>query len=78
MLAQGLYDDKGSLKGGLLDSDCIESRDWNLSAGQYKPFDFTQLRSNRSVAELIKELKSSEQDIIKGLDELLTMVEGWE
>jgi type I restriction enzyme M protein len=78
MLADGLYDDKGSLKDGLLDPDCIEARDWNLSAGQYKPFDFTQLKSDKSVSELIGTLKTTEQDIIKGLDKLLAMVEGWE
>lgn len=68
MLNEGLYDDKGALKDGLLDPDCIEAREWNLSAGQYKPFDFTQLKSDKSVAELISELKSIEQNIIKGLD----------
>lgn len=78
MLAEGLYDDKGTLKDGLLDPDCIEAREWNLSAGQYKPFDFTQLKSDKSVAELIGVLKTTEQDIIKGLDKLLAMVEGQE
>lgn len=75
MLEDGLYDDKGALKDGLLDPDCIEAREWNLSAGQYKPFDFTQLKSDKSVAELIGTLKATEQDIIKGLDRLLAMVE---
>ncbi|WP_164057729.1 type I restriction-modification system subunit M [Serratia marcescens] len=78
MLADGLYAGKGVLKDGLLDSDCIEARDWNLSAGQYKPFDFTQLKSDQSVAELIGALKTTEQEIIKGLDKLLAMVEGRE
>lgn len=77
MLAAGLYDD-GKLKDDLLDPDCIEARDWNISAGQYKPFDFTQLRSDKSVAELIGELKTTEQQIIVGLDKLLAMVEGRE
>ncbi len=78
MLTNGLYDEKGTLKDGLLEPDCIEARDWNLSAGQYKPFDFTQLKSDKSVAELIGALKTTEQDIIKGLDKLLAMVEGRE
>lgn len=81
MLAQGLYaEEKGqwTLQDGLLDPDCIEARDWNLSAGQYKPFDFTQLKSDKSVAELIGELKATEQQIISGLDKLLAMVEGRE
>ena len=78
MLAVGLYDEKRALKDGLLDPDCIEAREWNLSAGQYKPFDFTQLKSGKSVAELIGTLKTTEQDLIKGLDKLLAMVEGRE
>ncbi|PJF03344.1 type I restriction-modification system subunit M [Acinetobacter seifertii] len=78
MLANNLYDDKSVLQDGLLDPDCIEARDWNLSAGQYKPFDFTQLKSEKSVAELINTLKTTEQEIIKGLDKLLAMVEGRE
>ncbi|MBK6744671.1 MAG: SAM-dependent DNA methyltransferase [Hydrogenophilales bacterium] len=78
MLAAGLYDDKGQLKDGLLDPDCIEARDWNFSAGQYKPFDFTQLKSDKSVTELIGELRATEQQIIGGLDKLLAMVEGRE
>jgi len=78
MLAAKLYDEKGVLKDGLLDPDCIEARDWNLSAGQYKPFDFTQLKSEKSVTELIGELRTTEQQIIGGLDKLLAMVEGRE
>ena len=77
-LTAGLYDDKGQLKDDLLDPDCIEGRDWNLSAGQYKPFDFTQIKSDKSVSQLIGELKSTEQHIISGLDKLLAMVEGRE
>ncbi len=76
VLAEGLYDDKGTLKDGLLDPDCVEAREWNLSGGQYKPFDYTQLKSDKTVAELIGMLRSSEQDIIVGLDKLLAMVEG--
>ncbi len=78
MLEEGLYDDKGALKDGLLDPDCIEARDLNLSAGQYKPFDFAQLKSDKNVVELISELKTTELDIIKGLDKLLALVEGRE
>lgn len=78
MLAAGLYDEDGALKDGLLDPDCIEARDWILSAGQYKPFDFAQLKSDKSVAQLIAELKATEQQVIAGLDKLLEMVEGRE
>ncbi|MDP2177201.1 type I restriction-modification system subunit M [Methylicorpusculum sp.] len=78
ILDEGLYDDKGNLKDGLLDPDCIEARDWNLSAGQYKPFDFTQLKCDKSVVDLIGELRETEQQFIGGLDKLLAMVEGRE
>ena len=78
MLAEGLYDDKDTLKDGLLDPDCIEAREWNLSAGQYNPFDFTQLKGDKTVAELIGTLQGTERDIIEGLDKLLAMVEGRE
>lgn len=78
VLADGLYDDKGILKDGLLDPDCIEAREWNMSAGQYKPFDFAQLKGDKSVTELIVALTATERDIIKGLEKLMAMVEGRE
>jgi type I restriction enzyme M protein len=76
--SEGIYDKKGNLKEDLLDPDCIEARDWNLSAGQFKPFDFTQLKSDKSVSDLIGELRQAEEDILKGLDKLLAMVEDGE
>ncbi|RQY65626.1 type I restriction-modification system subunit M [Burkholderia stagnalis] len=76
MQATCLYDEKGALNVDLLDPDCIEAREWNLSSGQYKPFDLAQLKSDKSVSELIGELKATEQDIIQGLDRLLAMVGG--
>ena len=78
ILSTGLYDDTGTLKEGLLDPDCIEARDWNLSAAQYKPFDFTQFKSEKNVFQLIGEIKASEQKIIGGLDRLLAFMEGRE
>lgn len=78
MLAAGLYDEKGELRDGLLDPDCIEGRDWNLSAGQYKPFDFTQLKSDKSVSELIGDLRKVELQVLCGLRKLKHMVEGRE
>lgn len=75
---EGLYDNDGSLKEELLDPDCIEAREWNLSAGQYKPFDFAQLRSEKSVIELIDALRNTEMQIVQGLDKLKVMVEGQE
>lgn len=60
----------------LLDPDCIEAREWNLSAGQYKPFDFTTMESEVSVAALIDELRQLERGILDRLDHLQTMMEG--
>lgn len=75
--SEGIYE-KGNLKEDLLDPDCIEAREWNLSAGQYKPFDFTQLKSDKRVTELIGDLREAEEAILVGLDKLLAMVEGGE
>lgn len=72
-----LYED-GKLKEDLLDPDCIEARGWNLSAGQYKPFIFATVKSDKSVADMIRELKVKEQEFLIGLDKLLAMVEGRE
>jgi type I restriction enzyme M protein len=74
MLAEQLYDDKGVLKEGRLEPDCIEAREWNLSAGQFKPFDFAQLKSDKSISELIDELRSNEQRVMRSLDALQMMV----
>jgi type I restriction enzyme M protein len=65
-----------TLNAALLDPDCIEARDWNLSAGQYKPFDFAAMDSEVSVSALIDELRQLECGILDGLDRLQAMVEG--
>jgi type I restriction enzyme M protein len=75
MLSAGLYA-KGELKEGILDPDCVEAREWNLSAGQYKPFDFTQLKSERTAAQMIGDLRTIEENMLVGLDNLLAMLEG--
>lgn len=71
-----LYDEQGNLNEGLLDPDCIEARGWNLSASQYKPFNFEAVVSDKSVVEMIRELKQKEGEIVQGLDRLLAMVGG--
>jgi type I restriction enzyme M protein len=73
-----LYDDKGNLKEGLLDSECIEARGWDLRAGHYKPFMFSTVQSDKSVADMLRELQVKEQQIRGGIDKLLAMVEGRE
>ena len=76
--ATPIYDESGALIQGVLDPDCIESREWNLSAAHYKPFDFTQLRNDKSVIELVRDLRDKERDILSGFDRLVAMVEGQE
>jgi type I restriction enzyme M protein len=75
---EGIYEEDGTLKQNLLDPECIEARDWNLSAGQYKPFDFTRLRSDKSITQLIDAVMDHEVQIMNGLNKLKTMVEGAE
>ena len=70
-----LYDSRDKLNDGLLDPDCIEARGWNLSASQYKPFNFEAVVSDRSVVQTIRDLKQKEGEIIQGLDRLLAMVD---
>lgn len=69
-----LYDAKDKLNADYLDPDCIEARGWNLSAGQYKPFNFAVMENEQSVAEMIRELQAQEKEIMAGLDKLQAMV----
>lgn len=66
---------EGTLNPNLLTPDCIEAREWNLSAGQYKPFDFAESASDVTVTELIDELRGIERGILEGLDRLQAMME---
>jgi type I restriction enzyme M protein len=69
-----LYEDD-TLNTELLDPDCIEGRDWNLSAGQYKPFDFAEMAaSDVSVTQLLEQLHDSERNILEGLKRLQGML----
>ncbi|HDR3117569.1 hypothetical protein [Pseudomonas aeruginosa] len=70
-----LYDGD-TLNAALLDPDCIEARDWNLSAGQYKPFDFAAMDNEVSVTALIDELRQLERGILDGLDRLVVRPDG--
>ncbi len=76
VLSEDIYDESGVIRVGLLDPDCIEANGWNLSASQYKPFDYSQLKSEKNVGELINDLKATELEIIDGLEALLEMVGG--
>jgi type I restriction enzyme M protein len=58
----------------LLDPDCIEAQDLNLSAGRYKPFSLAAVEYDPP-AQIIAELQELEAQIQSGLEELLAMVE---
>jgi type I restriction enzyme M protein len=59
----------------LLDPDCIEAADLNLSAGRHKPFTFSAKQHKRP-EDLVRELDKAHDNIRKRLAALLSMVEG--
>lgn len=65
----------GSVDPILLEPDCIEANDYNLSAGRYKPFKL-QIASHEKPAVIIRRLQKMETNIQDGLSRLLEMVEG--
>lgn len=73
-----IFDTDGTVKSAfshLLDPDCIEAHDLNLSAGRYKPFSLAAVDYDPP-AQIIAELQALEEHIQVGLEELLAMVEG--
>ncbi|QDV85391.1 N-6 DNA methylase [Stieleria magnilauensis] len=72
------FEDVGTVKSDyleLLDPDCIEAADMNLSAGRHKPFVFSAKQHKRP-DDLIRKLDKVHEDIRKKLATLLSMVEG--
>lgn len=65
----------GSVDPTLLEPDCIEANDYNLSAGRYKPFKL-QSATHEKPAIIIRRLQKMEANIQAGLSRLLEMVEG--
>lgn len=73
--SEGKYNDDGTLaEPDLLENTCIESNDLNLTAGRYKPFILETTQYGKP-SELIKQLHNREQGILKGLEQLLAMIE---
>lgn len=75
-----VFDEDGTVKKefveqGLLDPDCLESLDFNLSAGRHKPFAF-DAGQHRPPAELIAELQAIHGEVQQRLGKLLTLVGG--
>ena len=71
------FNDDGTFKSDyleLLDPDCIEATDLNLSAGRHKPFVFEAGKHN-TPANLIRELDGVHAQIRKKLRDLLGLVE---
>jgi type I restriction enzyme M protein len=70
------YNDDGSLaEPDLLEPACIEANNFNLSAGRYKPFAL-ETTDYGDPKDLINQLQQREENILKGLEQLLAMVEG--
>lgn len=60
----------------LLDFECIEANQFNLTAKRYKPFDQNKMAQNyRPPEDMIRELIETEDKIIGGLKNLLVMLE---
>jgi type I restriction enzyme M protein len=71
-----VFDDDATVKKeflDLLDPDCLEALDFNLSAGRHKPFVFDS-GQHRHPAELISELQAIHSAVQQRLQKLLTMV----
>ena len=72
-----IFDSDGTIRAefhSLLDPDCIEANDLNLSAGRYKPFTLAAVQHDPPM-QIIGELQEMETQIQAGLRELLTMLE---
>ena len=67
--------DGDRVKEEYLDPDCLEANDYNLTAGRYKPFKLTT-KDYDPPADIIRDLQMMEKGILKGLGDLLKMVEG--
>jgi type I restriction enzyme M protein len=62
------------LQDHLLDTDCLEARNWRLVINQYKPFELPDTTAPAPILELIDELRDLEQSIAERLDRLRTLV----
>ncbi len=72
-----IYNADGTVKEEYLDEDCIEAKDFNLSAGRYKPFSLKTIEYDPP-EQIIRELQVLEEQIQDGLVSLLAVVEGRE
>jgi type I restriction enzyme M protein len=71
-----VFDSSGTVKEAhldRLDPDCLESLEFNLSAGRHKPFVFTA-GQHRPPAEIIGELQGIHGEVQKRLARLLTII----
>jgi type I restriction enzyme M protein len=76
--AENKFNDGGTINDrSLLDPNCIEANDLNLSAGRYKPFLHTAAHYPPPV-EIIEALEKHEHNILDGLARLKAMVGGEE
>lgn len=77
---QGVFDENGMIKSKhlvILEPDCIEANDLNLSAGRYKPF-VLSVKKYDPPADILRAVRQLESDLIARIDGFLRMVEGAE
>lgn len=75
---RGVFEHDGTLKTkfmNLLEPDCIEANDFNLSAGRYKPF-ILDIRQYEHPTKILNNVRELETQLIAGIDRLKAMVEG--
>jgi len=74
---QGAFEADGTLKAthlDVLDPDCIEANDFNLSAGRYKPFALEPQKYDPP-AQILRAVQELERKLLEGIANLLAMVE---
>jgi len=72
-----IFDKNGVIKAkhlDVLEPDCIEANDFNLSAGRHKPF-VLETRKYDPPADILRKIRELEEKLIAGIDSLQAMVE---
>jgi type I restriction enzyme M protein len=72
------FNDDGSINDEyidlLLDPDCIEANEFNLSANRYKPFTF-ETQKYDPPAQILRAVQALERELLSSIEKLLEMVE---
>jgi len=73
---QEIFAQDGTIKAAhldVLDPDCIEANDFNLSAGRYKPF-VLESQKYQPPTEILRAVRELEVTLISGIDNLLALI----